>query len=53
MSLNILPFWKTIGIVDGEMDGTLWEFTDKGKKYVLYCSNAEMAMPDIYKYAKK
>lgn len=50
---GFLPFWKTIGIVDGKMDGTLWEFSDKGKTYVLYCSNSEMALSDIYKYAKK
>lgn len=50
---DFLPFWKTIGVVDGETTGALWEFTDKGKKYVLYYPYIEMAMPDIYKYAKK
>lgn len=45
-----LPFWKIIGKVDG---GTLWEFTDKGKKYVLYAETTEMGGRYIYRYTEK
>ncbi|WP_445491641.1 hypothetical protein [Niallia sp. 03133] len=48
---NFLPFWKTIGEVDGDMDGTLWEFTDKGNNYILYTANTEMPWQYIYKYS--
>lgn len=50
---NSIPFWKTIGVVDGEMKGTLWEFTDKGKKYVVYFHDGEMVVGDVYKYSSK
>jgi hypothetical protein len=50
---GFLPFWKTVGTVDGEMDGTLWEFNNKGKKYVLYTANTEMPWSYIYKYSTK
>lgn len=50
---KFIPFWRTIGVVDGEMDGTLWEFTDKGKKYVSYYPNGEMDVGSVYKYSSK
>ncbi|MEH7094943.1 hypothetical protein [Neobacillus vireti] len=48
---NFIPFWKTIGVVDGEMKGTLWGFTDKGKKYVSYYHDGEMVVGSIYRYS--
>lgn len=50
---DFLPFWKVIGEVDGKGAGDLWEFTDNGKKYVVYSGNEEMAGRYIYKYSKK
>ena len=47
---NFIPFWKTIGVVDGEMKGTLWEFKDKGKTYVSYHPDVEMDVGSVYKY---
>lgn len=50
---SFIPFWKTIGVVDGEMKGTLWEFQDKGKTYVSYYSDGEMDVGSVYKYSSK
>ncbi|MDP4164448.1 MAG: hypothetical protein Q8898_15230 [Bacillota bacterium] len=50
---NFIPFWKTIGVVDGDKGGTLWEFTDKGKKFVSYYPNGEMVVGSVYKYSSK
>lgn len=50
---SFIPFWKTIGVVDGDMKGTLWEFKDKGKTYVSYYSYREMDVGSIYKYLSK
>jgi hypothetical protein len=50
---NFIPFWKTIGTVDGKAKGTLWEFDDKGKKYVLYSADGEMTWSYVYQYSKK
>jgi len=48
---NQNPFWKSIGVVDGSMDGRLWKFTDHGKQYVLYVPNTEMPWHWVYKYS--
>ncbi|HJV16149.1 MAG TPA: hypothetical protein VJ546_01985 [Bacillales bacterium] len=50
---SFIPFWKTIGVVDGEMKGTLWEFQDNGKIYVSYHLDVEMNVGSIYKYLPK
>ncbi|NHM34000.1 hypothetical protein [Neobacillus terrae] len=48
---GFIPFWKTIGVVDGEMKGTLWEFKDNGKTYVSYHPDVEMDVGSVYKYS--
>ncbi|KRW91113.1 hypothetical protein SD51_11115 [Alicyclobacillus tengchongensis] len=45
-----IPFWHSIGIVDGDMDGRLWKFTEHGRQYVLYEPNTEMPWQWVYKY---
>ena len=50
---SFIPFWKTIGVVDGEMKGTLWEFKDEGKTYVSYYSDGEMVVGSVYRYLSK
>jgi hypothetical protein len=50
---NFIPFWKRIGVVDGEMKGTLWEFKDKRKRYVSYYPDGEMVVGSVYKYSSK
>jgi hypothetical protein len=50
---RFIPFWKTIGVVDGEMKGTLWEFKDKRKTYVTYYSDGEMVVGSVYQYLSK
>jgi hypothetical protein len=50
---NSLPFWDSIGIVDGDMDGRLWKFTDKGEQYVLYIPNTEMPWHWVYRYSTR
>jgi hypothetical protein len=50
---NFIPFWKTIGVVDGEMKGTLWEFNDNGKTYVSYHPDVEMDVGSVYRYSSK
>jgi hypothetical protein len=50
---QFIPFWKTIGLVEGEDSGRLWRFTYKGKQYVLYEPNTEMPWQTIYKYSNK
>jgi hypothetical protein len=50
---SFISFWKTIGVVDGEMKGTLWEFKDKGETYVSYYSDGEMVVGSVYKYSSK
>lgn len=48
---RFIPFWKTIGVVDKEMKGTLWEFQDKGKTYVEYNTDGEMDVGSVYQYS--
>lgn len=50
---SFIPFWKTIGVVDGKMKGTLWEFKDKGNTYVSYYPNGEMVIGSVYKYSSQ
>jgi hypothetical protein len=50
---GFIPFWKTIGVVDGKMKGTLWEFKDNGKIYVSYFHDGEMDVGSVYKYSPK
>ncbi|GLV12979.1 hypothetical protein Heshes_06630 [Alicyclobacillus hesperidum] len=45
-----MPFWDSIGIVNGNMDGQLWKFTEHGRQYVLYRPNTEMPWQWVYKY---
>ncbi|KAA0547021.1 hypothetical protein FZW96_13640 [Bacillus sp. BGMRC 2118] len=49
---KFIPFWKTVGKVEGEIEGTLWEFTSNGDKYVLYSAKTEMPWRYIYKYTE-
>ncbi|GMA56966.1 hypothetical protein C7445_108157 [Alicyclobacillus sacchari] len=46
-----IPFWDSIGIVDGNIGGRLWKFTEHGQKYVLYQPSTEMPWQWVYKYA--
>ena len=48
---HLIPFWRSIGIVDGSMAGHLWGFTDHDNLYVLYQPNTEMPWQTVYKYA--
>ncbi|WAH37441.1 hypothetical protein [Alicyclobacillus dauci] len=50
---RMIPFWKSIGIVDGSTPGRLWNFTYDGNRYVLYEPNVEMPWKTVYKYATK
>ncbi|MCL6442201.1 MAG: hypothetical protein K6T83_01835 [Alicyclobacillus sp.] len=48
---DTLWFWDSVGIVDGNMDGRLWKFTEHGRQYVLYQPNTEMPWRWVYTYA--